>query len=116
MGRFLREYKLDELPQLVNVLKGDMSLVGPRPEVERYARCYPAEYSRILSVRPGITDFASLAFRNEEQLLARSNEPERMYVAEVLPAKIKLYLEYLEKQSLKTDFAILMRTVASVLR
>ncbi len=116
LGRFLRRYKLDEFPQLLNVLKGDMSLVGPRPEVERYARWYPAEYTRILSVRPGITDFASLAFRNEEQVLARSSEPERTYVAEILPAKIKLYLQYLEQRSLKTDFVILMRTVGSVLR
>lgn len=116
VGRFLRRYKLDELPQLVNVLKGDMSLVGPRPEVEKYARCYPAEYERILSVRPGITDLATLAFRNEEQILARSSEPERAYIAEILPAKIRLYLRYLEEQSLRTDLSILLRTVRSVLR
>lgn len=116
VGTFLRRYKLDELPQLVNVLKGDMSLVGPRPEVERYARYYPAEYERILSVRPGITDLASLAFRNEEQILARSAEPERAYIAEVLPAKIRLYFRYLEEQSLRTDLSILLRTLGSVLR
>jgi lipopolysaccharide/colanic/teichoic acid biosynthesis glycosyltransferase len=116
VGRFLRRYKLDELPQLVNVLKGDMSLVGPRPEVEKYARYYPAEYERILSVRPGITDLATLAFRNEEQILARSDEPERAYIAEVLPAKIRLYFRYLEEQSLRTDLSIILRTLGSVLR
>ena len=116
VGRFLRRYKIDELPQLVNVLKGDMSLVGPRPEVERYARHFPSEYERILSVRPGITDLASLAFRNEEQILARSQEPERTYVAEVLPAKIGLYFRYLEERSLRTDLSILLRTLRSVLR
>ncbi len=116
IGRFLRKYKLDELPQLVNVLTGEMSLVGPRPEVERYARHYPVEYERILAVRPGITDLAALAFRNEEEILARSPEPERLYVAEVLPAKIRLYFRYLDEQSLRTDMLILFRTVRSVFR
>ena len=111
VGRFLRRYKLDELPQLMNVLKGDMSLVGPRPEVDRYARCYPAEYARILAVRPGITDIATIAFRDEERILARSAEPEQAYISEVLPAKIRLYFKYLEEQSLKTDLSILVRTI-----
>jgi lipopolysaccharide/colanic/teichoic acid biosynthesis glycosyltransferase len=116
VGRFLRRYKLDELPQLVNVLKGEMSVVGPRPEVERYARLYPHEYQRILSVRPGITDFAALEFRHEEQVLARSSDPEDAYVREVLPAKIQLYFRYLEERSLRTDFALLVRTAAQLFR
>lgn len=116
IGRFLRKYKLDELPQLVNVLRGEMSLVGPRPEVERYARHYPVEYERILAVRPGITDLATLAYRNEEQILARSSEPERLYISEVLPAKIRLSLRYLEEQSLRTDVLILFRTLWTVFR
>jgi lipopolysaccharide/colanic/teichoic acid biosynthesis glycosyltransferase len=115
VGRFLRRYKVDELPQLLNVLNGDMSLVGPRPEVRRYAEYYPVEYEYILSIRPGITDFASLEFRHEEELLARSADPERTYVREVLPAKIHLYLRYLEERSLPTDLFLVARTIRSVL-
>jgi lipopolysaccharide/colanic/teichoic acid biosynthesis glycosyltransferase len=114
VGRFLRRYKLDELPQLVNVLKGDMSLVGPRPEVERYARFYPEEYARVLTVRPGITDFATLAFRHEEELLASRPDPEAAYVREVLPKKISLYLRYIEERSARTDLLLIARTIWSV--
>jgi lipopolysaccharide/colanic/teichoic acid biosynthesis glycosyltransferase len=116
VGRFLRRYKLDELPQFANVLKGDMSLVGPRPEVDRYARLYPDEYERILSVRPGLTDFATLEFRHEEELLGRSSDPEDAYQREVLPAKIRLYLRYLDERSLRTDLALLAQTARHLLR
>jgi len=111
VGRFLRRHKLDELPQLVNVVRGEMSLVGPRPEVARYARSYPMEYERILSVRPGIVDFAALEFRHEEELLARSTDAEDTYVREVLPAKIHLYFRYLDEMSMKTDLCLIARTV-----
>lgn len=115
-GRVLRKYKLDELPQLVNVLRGDMSLVGPRPEVRRYVDCYPERYARILELRPGITDFAAIEYRDEEQVLARSAEPERAYVQEVLPAKMELYEKYLAEQSIGTDLRLILRTLRAIVR
>ena len=116
IGEFLRRYKLDELPQLVNVLVGDMSLVGPRPEVQCYAERFPGDYQRILSVRPGITDFAAIEYRDEQRILARYPDPERAYLEEVLPAKIKLYHRYLDQMSLRTDFALIARTLLAVIR
>jgi lipopolysaccharide/colanic/teichoic acid biosynthesis glycosyltransferase len=116
VGRLLRRTKLDELPQLWNVLAGDMSLVGPRPEVERYVRLFPAEYEVILSVRPGITDFATIEFRDEERVLAAAADPEAEYRNVVLPAKIALYRRYLAERSLSTDAKLLLRTVLAVLR
>ncbi len=116
VGRVLRRYKLDELPQLVNVLRGDMSLVGPRPEVPRYVAQFKREYDRILQVRPGITDFAAIEYRDEEQILARSADPERTYIEEVLPAKIRLYDRYLAEASLATDVRLICRTIGAVLR
>lgn len=116
MGRFLRSTKLDELPQLWNVLKGEMSLVGPRPEVERYVAMFPGPYRDILKVRPGITDEASLAFRHEELLLAAADDPEREYIERILPEKICLYLSYVKNPSLGRDLAILGRTIWTVLR
>lgn len=116
VGRMLRRSKLDELPQLLNVLRGDMSLVGPRPEVERYVRMFPEAYQRILSVRPGITDFAAIEYRDEERILAASGDPERAYVEQVLPAKIALYDRYLAERSLWTDLSLLAKTILAVLR
>lgn len=116
VGRFLRRYKLDELPQLWNVLAGDMSLVGPRPEVPRYVERFRAEYARILTVRPGITDFAALEYRDEESVLARSANPEAAYVDVVLPAKIALYLRYLDEMSLSTDVVLVWRTLQALIR
>ena len=116
VGRVLRKYKLDELPQLLNVLFGDMSLVGPRPEVAKYVELFPVEYASILRVRPGVTDLAAIEYRDEEQLLARAADPERTYVAEVLPAKIRLYFRYIEQQSFTNDLKIILRTVYAVLR
>jgi len=115
-GQVLRRYKLDELPQLFNVLRGDMSLVGPRPEVARYVEMFPEAYAKILTVRPGITDYAAIEYRDEEGLLARSSDPEATYVSEVLPAKIRLYFRYLEQQSFLTDLRLILRTIAAVLR
>lgn len=116
VGRWLRATKLDELPQLWNVLVGDMSLVGPRPEVARFVERFPADYARILRVRPGLTDFAALESLDEEAVLAASPDPEAAYVERVLPAKIAQYHRYLERMSLRTDVAILARTAAALLR
>lgn len=116
-GQWLRHSKLDELPQLFNVLKGDMSLVGPRPEVPRYVAMYPAELRAIvLSVRPGITDLASIAFRNESALLAQSADPERTYVQEILPVKLDYAARYARNHGVWQDIRILARTVHAVLR
>lgn len=114
LGRILRRTKLDELPQLWNVLKGDMSLVGPRPEVERYVSLYPEAYERILKVRPGLTDFAALEYRDEELRLQASSDPEATYAAVVLPAKIALYHRYLDEMSAATDLALVLRTLAAL--
>ena len=116
-GHFLRRTKLDELPQFVNVLWGDMSVVGPRPEVPRYVALYPPDVAQqVFSMRPGITDLASLAFRDESALLAQSSDPERTYVHEILPAKLRYACEYACTQSLWLDLRIIARTAASVLR
>jgi lipopolysaccharide/colanic/teichoic acid biosynthesis glycosyltransferase len=116
LGAFLRRTKLDELPQLWNVVRGDMSLVGPRPEAERYVAQYRPEWLALLEVRPGITDLASLVFRDEESLLAGANDRERAYVEAVLPAKLKLALEGVARSSLRYDLEILVRTVLIVVR
>jgi len=114
-GAWLRRTKLDELPQLLNVLAGDMSLVGPRPEVPRFVACYPAEARAIvLSVRPGITDPASVRFRNEAELLAGSTDPERDYVERILPEKIAAYVAYVRGRSLAGDLRIIGATLRAV--
>lgn len=116
VGRILRKSKLDELPQLFNVIMGDMSLVGPRPEVLEYIDCYPqAAKEKVLSVRPGITDRAAIEFRNEETLLANSSNPERTYVEEVLPVKIDYYLQYVSNRTFLGDIRILLKTIMVVL-
>ena len=115
-GRWLRATKLDELPQLIDVLKGDMSLVGPRPEVPRYMALYPDEARRlILSVRPGVTDRATIEFRDEERLLAAASDPERAYVEQVMPIKQRYYLDYVARRSLAGDVGILIDTLRAVL-
>ena len=117
IGRVLRRLKLDELPQLVNVLRGDMSLVGPRPEVPFYVEQYPADLkAKILSVRPGITDQASLSFLDEERILAASDDPERTYVQEILPRKLAVYSGYVDELSLSLDIRILVMTLAALAR
>jgi len=110
VGRILRRTKIDELPQLWNVLLGDMSLVGPRPELPQYVEQFKARYERILAIRPGITDLASIRFRNEEELLAASREPLREYVERVLPLKLDLADEYIRTASFSRDLSILLRT------
>ena len=116
VGKFLRATKLDELPQFWNVLTGDMSLVGPRPELPEYVEMFRTRYQHILSVRPGITDIASIRFRDEEKLLAQSPEPLREYVERVLPVKLDLADEYLQKRSLRLDLQILVKTLLVTLR
>jgi len=110
-GRFLRRTRLDELPQLFNVLKGDMSIVGPRPEVEKYVLMFKEKYEKILSIKPGITDPAILEYRNEQETLNKYENPEEGYIKEVLPAKIALYEKYLQEMSFKTDLKIVLKTM-----
>ncbi len=115
-GRWLRRTKLDELPQLLDVIRGNMSLVGPRPEVPRYMALYPDEARRlILSVRPGVTDRATIEFRDEERLLAAAGDPERAYVEQVMPIKQRYYLDYVARRSLAGDVGILIDTLRAVL-
>lgn len=115
-GYFLRKYKLDELPQLINVLLGDMSLVGPRPEVRKYVDLYSDEQRKVLSVRPGITDHASLEYFEENELLAKSDNAEETYIKEVMPAKLKLNARYINESGLITDLKIIARTILRIIR
>jgi lipopolysaccharide/colanic/teichoic acid biosynthesis glycosyltransferase len=115
IGSFLRRYKLDEFPQFINVLRGEMSLVGPRPEVLQEVVLYTAEEKRLLDVRPGITDWASIKFRNEGELLRGSADPHQEYREKIRPEKIRLGLEYVRSNSLMTDCRIIIRTLKSVL-
>jgi len=114
IGRLLRKLKLDELPQLFNVIKGDMSLVGPRPEIRRYVDMYKPEDMFVLSVRPGITDYASLQYRNENELLAKADDPEKFYIDAVMPAKLALNKHYISNKGLKAYFFIIFRTILTV--
>ena len=116
VGKLLRRTKLDELPQFWNVLRGDMSLVGPRPEVPGYVELFRERYRTILTVRPGITDLASIKFRNEEQILSSSREPLREYAEHVLPVKLDLAEEYVRTRSVFTDISILFRTAVAIVR
>lgn len=116
VGRFLRKSKLDELPQILDVLVGHMSLVGPRPEVSKYVDMWPAAARQvILSVRPGMTDPASIAFRNEADELAAAGDPERHYVESLLPRKVAMYVDYVNRQSFTGDLALIARTVTAVI-
>ncbi|MCX8148597.1 sugar transferase [Thermaurantimonas aggregans] len=116
IGKFLRKYKLDELPQLFNVLKGEMSLVGPRPEVEKWTNAYPDLWKKILQVKPGITDYASIKFRNEEEILKNSKEPEKTYKDEILPEKLQLNLAYVNEGNVVTDIKILLLTIFKIFK
>lgn len=115
-GYYIRKYKLDELPQLWNVFIGDMSLVGPRPEVRRYVDLYTAEQRQVLAVRPGITDYASIEYIDENRLLAQSAEPDKTYIEEIMPAKIALNMRYINHQSLGEYFKIIFLTFANIIR
>lgn len=115
IGFFLRKYKLDEFPQLINVLKGDMSLVGPRPEVRKYVALYNPEQMRVLEVKPGITDYASIEYANENELLAKANDPERYYIEEIFPAKIQLNMKYIRDKSPMKDVKIILQTLKKII-
>jgi len=115
IGGFLRRTKLDELPQLLNVIKGEMSIVGPRPEVDKWVQEYSKQWEKIHTVKPGITDPASIIYKNEEQLLSKADDPEQYYRAIVLPGKLKIYEEYVHSWSMANDIKIMFRTAYAVL-
>jgi lipopolysaccharide/colanic/teichoic acid biosynthesis glycosyltransferase len=114
IGKYLRASKIDELPQLLNVLKGDMSLVGPRPEVPRYVELFRPDYEKILTVRPGLTDLASLKYSDEASILGESLNPEKDYVARLLPDKIRLAKEYIERSSFAFDVKLIVETIIKI--
>ncbi|MBS1517302.1 MAG: sugar transferase [Bacteroidetes bacterium] len=114
-GIFLRKYKLDELPQLFNVLKGEMSFVGPRPEVRKYVDLYNEDQMKVLLVKPGITDLASIKYRNENELLSSTEDPEGMYTKEIMPDKIKINSGYISDRSLLKDIKIILKTLKAVI-
>ena len=114
MGYYIRKYKIDELPQLLNVLIGNMSLVGPRPEVRRYVDLYNDEQKKVLSVKPGITDYASIQYSNENEILGKATDPEKVYIQEIMPAKLQLNLKYIAEQSIITDLKIIFRTIQKI--
>ena len=115
-GYFIRKYKLDELPQLINVLVGDMSLVGPRPEVSKYVELYDDEQNKVLSVKPGITDYASIEYMDENEILGKSTDPEKIYIEEIMPEKIKYNMKYIKNRSLIEYFKIIFLTVLKIIR
>lgn len=113
-GLFLRKYKLDELPQLINVFFGDMSIVGPRPEVRKYVDLYSKEQLQVLSVKPGITDYASIEYSKENEILAKATDPEATYINEIMPAKLALNQKYIREQSFVTDLKIILQTLVKI--
>ncbi len=114
-GRFLRKYKIDELPQLFNVLKGEMSLVGPRPEVERYVKLYSDEQKLVLNVRPGITDYASIQYADENTILGQTEDPEREYIEHIMPEKIRINMQYINNHTIKEYFKIILLTIRKII-
>jgi lipopolysaccharide/colanic/teichoic acid biosynthesis glycosyltransferase len=116
VGFFLRKTKLDEFPQFLNVLKGQMSIVGPRPEVQEYVDHYTQSQLEVLSVRPGITDYASLEYFHENKLLGESSNPQKTYIEEIMPAKIKLNRKYLERPTVGHDIQIMWKTLVKIIR
>ena len=114
-GKWLRKYKIDELPQLVNVLIGDMSIVGPRPEVRKYVELYTPQQMRVLSVRPGLSDAASIKYRNENQILAAQQDPENYYINVIMPDKLNINLEYISNHNLSGDFMLIIETIKVIL-
>ena len=115
-GYFIRKYKLDELPQLINVLLGDMSLVGPRPEVRKYVDLYTDEQQKVLSVKPGITDYASIEYMDENEVLGKSSDPEKTYIEEIMPEKIKYNMKYIQNKNVSEYFKIIFLTLLNIVR
>jgi len=116
IGKVLRKLKLDEIPQLINVIKGDMSIVGPRPEVPKYVNLYTKAQLKVLTVRPGLTDLASIEYINENEILGNSENPEEEYVNEIMPKKLTLNLQYIESQSFFGDVGLIFKTIGKILR
>ncbi len=116
VGYYIRKYKIDELPQLINVVKGDMSIVGPRPEVKKYTDLYTEEQRKILDVRPGITDYASIKYVDENEILGTSDNPERTYIEHIMPDKIKLNMIYISQNGIKEYFKIIFLTLTNIAR
>lgn len=114
MGYFIRKYKIDELPQLLNVLKGDMSLVGPRPEVRKYVDMYTNDQLRVLSVKPGITDYASILYADENEILGKADNPDKVYIEQIMPDKIRLNMKYIDNQSVREYFTIIFLTLKRI--
>jgi len=114
MGHFLRKFKIDEFPQLLNILAGDMSIVGPRPEVRKYVNLYNEEQLKVLSVQPGLTDYASIEYIDENKILGEADDPEKTYIEEIMPAKLKLNLKYIEEQSFGTDIKLIFKTIGKI--
>ena len=115
-GYFIRKYKLDELPQLINVVWGDMSLVGPRPEVRKYVELYINEQRKVLTVKPGITDYASIEYIDENKILGESEDPEKTYIEIILPEKIRHNMKYINNKSIKEYFKIILLTITKILQ
>lgn len=116
VGYYIRKYKIDELPQLINVVKGDMSIVGPRPEVKKYTDLYTEEQCKILDIRPGITDYASIKYVDENEILGTSDNPERTYIEHIMPDKIKLNMIYISQNGIKEYFKIIFLTLTNIAR
>ncbi len=116
VGRFIRKYKIDELPQLINILKGEMSVVGPRPEVKKYVNLYNKEQLKVLSVLPGLSDFASIEYFDEQRILGEADNPDEKYINVVMPEKLKLNLKYIRTQSFSTDIKIILKTLRKVIK
>lgn len=114
-GHFLRKFKLDELPQLINVLLGDMSFVGPRPEVPKYVAMYDEKQINVLKVKPGITDLASIEYKDENTLLGQSDDPEKTYIEEIMPRKLKLNIEYIMNLSIIFDTKLIFKTIYKIM-
>lgn len=116
VGRFIRKYKIDELPQLINILRGEMSVVGPRPEVKKYVDLYTDEQLKVLTVLPGLSDYASIEYFNEQIILGQAKNPDKEYIDVVMPAKLKLNLKYISEKGLKTDFIIIAKTLFKIFK
>ena len=115
VGYFLRKYKLDELPQFINIFFGDMSFVGPRPEVRKYVDMYNTQQLHVLDVKPGLTDYASIEYMDENDLLAQSDDPEKTYIEEIMPAKLEHNMRYIQDQGMITDLKIIFRTLSKII-
>lgn len=116
VGYYLRKYKLDELPQLINVFKGDMSFVGPRPEVRQYVKLYSEAQMKVFNVKPGITDLASIEFRNENEILSEQEDPNQYYIEHIMPKKLEINLKYIGQRNLFKDFGVIIKTFKAILK